>query len=199
MKKSILFCVITAILLIAAYLTSWLAWLTWIAFVPFILAVQGQKRLQVYFLTAILVLIYSAFIIYVTDLWRLWPILEPILFLIAFIILISEIQIQSRRFFKYSFIIVAFIWTILMITLRFVAPSQEASLFAIASIMPVSQPIFQSVAGTFGIYVILFAVIFINGTIAFALSHFSTKLKFITVVLAIYFCTILWFGWRSYS
>lgn len=187
MKKSILFCVITAILLIAAYWTSWLAWLTWIAFVPFILAVQRQKRLQVYFLTAILVLISSAFIAYVTNLWRLWPILEPILFLFAFIVLISEIQIQSRRFINYSFVVVAFIWTFLLITLRFIAPSQEASLSAIVSIMPVSQPIFQSVAGTFGTYVILFAVIFINGTIAFALSRFSTKPKIITVASAIIF------------
>ena len=45
--------------------------------------------------------------------------------------------------------------------------------------MPVSQPIFQSVAGTYGGYIILFAVILVNGATAFALTHFTKKRKLI--------------------
>jgi CubicO group peptidase (beta-lactamase class C family) len=183
-RNALLAGISSAVLLLVAYTIPWLSWLTWIAFVPFILATRGRKRFHVYLNTLLMTSIYFLFVIMVTDLWRFnqWLIILQIALVI--ILLIPEIQFLSNRFPCFGWIIPSFVWAVIFLIFGIINPTLNVYRFyypladvvnTIIIIIPVSQPIFQLMAGTYWSYLLLLAILLVNYGTAEMLFHFRNR------------------------
>ena len=194
MFKSVFACLVSVIMLVAAYISPWLNWFAWFAFVPFLLAVKGRKRLQMYALSALMTAAYLISIFYITDLFKLVPLSISLFFLICFIIfftfLISEIQIISRRFSSRGWIIPVILWVIICLLINFFEPAITYGFFTYFSIIPVSHIIFQHIAETRFLYILLFVVLLTNKFAVNAILKFNRKQTCLALIPLVIFAGI---------
>lgn len=196
----------SAAFLTAAYTVSWLGWLAWIAFVPYILAVRGQKRRHTYLTTAVMFLPVLLLIVYLTDLSGIYDFMFLFHFLkqlsymaiggtiLAVIILTSEIQYAGRYLGNWGCIIQPVIWTGILVLLNVLSPTAGSLFSSVLGVIPVSQTIFQSLAGTYGMYVLFFAVLAVNGITAGILEWDDGKKKYLllaSIIAGILACGLL--------
>lgn len=161
----------SATLFVVAYAFPWLSWLVWVSLVPFLLAVRGRNRPGVYAVAIPWVLLYSGFVIYVTDMWRLARWTDILLVLVPFLLLTAESNLRAGHLSRWGWILPPIVWTFIAVLFGQASPTVADSVASMITIVPVSQPIFELIVGTYWTYVLFFAVLMVNYALSEAIAR----------------------------
>jgi CubicO group peptidase (beta-lactamase class C family) len=167
--------VATAGLLISAYAVSWLGWLAWLAFAPFLVATRPGKRLLAYLSTALYVISYLLFTLRVSDLSRYKASQIVIPIAVALIVLIAEGQLLGKRLGRRGWLLPPLLWAGLTAAAGSAFPAMTDQVTTLLTIIPVSQPIFRLVAGTWASYALFFLVLVTNCGLAEAIVRLPAR------------------------
>ncbi|MDP4268395.1 MAG: peptidase MA family metallohydrolase [Bacteroidota bacterium] len=184
MIKSLIACLVTVLMLIIAYLVPWCSWFAWFAFIPFMLSVKGHKRIQMYILTLTMLFLYYLFVIFVYSQQTRISV-RAILILVAFSIIISEVQIFCRRVpSMWGWIPAALLYTAFLLIYGLFDPATVNQIGIFFCIIPVSRLFSKFIAFNYCGYIILFAVLLANGFASEKITRSKRKVKY-TVIISI--------------